>query len=144
LICRNGRLARPRPLVFRVLTTTPAPRPTREQLAALALEEKAAITAGYDIWTVAGIESIGVPPLRMTDGPNGARGAKNTLGSGDVRAVCVPTGTALAASFDTELLGRGHRAKRKIETRKSKDGTSKVEWKPTKEERKLPKFKKSD
>jgi len=88
------------------LTTTPAPRPTREQLAALALEEKAAITAGYDIWTVAGIESIGVPPLRMTDGPNGARGAKNTLGSGDVRAVCVPTGTALAASFDTELLGR--------------------------------------
>ena len=55
---------------------------------------------------MAGIESIGVPPLRMTDGPNGARGAKNTLGSGDVRAVCVPTGTALAASFDTELLGR--------------------------------------
>ncbi|MDB9846218.1 hypothetical protein OAC41_05585, partial [Acidimicrobiales bacterium] len=88
------------------MTTTPAPRPTQEQLASLTLEEKAAITAGYDIWTVAGIESIGVPPLRMTDGPNGARGAKNTLGSGDVRAVCVPTGTALAASFDTELLSR--------------------------------------
>ena len=83
-----------------------APSPTPEHIANLTLESKAAITAGYDIWTVPGIESLGIPPLRMTDGPNGARGAKNTLGSGDVRAVCVPTGTALAASFDEELLGR--------------------------------------
>jgi hypothetical protein len=44
-------------------------------------------------------------------------------------------------SRDDKLLGRGFRAKRKIETKKSKDGTSKVEWKPTNEETKLPKFK---
>lgn len=80
--------------------------PISDQIADLTLEEKAAITAGYDIWTVPGIESLGIPPLRMTDGPNGARGAKNTLGSGSIRAICVPTGTALAASFDPELLGR--------------------------------------
>lgn len=53
-------------------------------------------------------------------------------------------GSKAKYSRDTELLGRGHRAKRKIETQKSRDGTSKVEWKPSKEERKLPKFKKSD
>ena len=80
--------------------------PTSEQIADLPLEDKAAITAGYDIWTVAGIEALGIPPLRMTDGPNGARGAKNTIGGGEVRAVAVPTGTALAASFDQDLLAR--------------------------------------
>jgi hypothetical protein len=37
------------------------------------------------------------------------------------------------------LLGKGYRAKRKIETQRS-DGASKVEWIPSKEERKLPKF----
>jgi len=40
---------------------------------------------------------------------------------------------------DAELLGKGYRAKRKIETQRS-DGASKVEWIPSKEERKLPKF----
>jgi beta-glucosidase len=72
----------------------------------LTLDEKAAITAGYDSWTVPGIDTLGVPPLRMTDGPNGARGAKNSLSQGNVRAICMPTGTALAATFDAELLQR--------------------------------------
>jgi len=80
--------------------------PTSEQLADLSLEEKAALTAGYDIWTVPGVESLGVPPLRMSDGPNGVRGAGGLLSGEGVRAICVPSGTALAASFDAELLGR--------------------------------------
>ena len=77
-----------------------------ERVVDVSLEDKAAITAGSDIWTVPGIDLLGIPPLRMTDGPNGARGAMNSIGSGTVRAVCVPTGTALAASFDSELLHR--------------------------------------
>jgi hypothetical protein len=44
---------------------------------------------------------------------------------------------------DSELLGRGYRAQRKIETQSKLDGNSKVEWKPSKEERKLPRFKDS-
>ena len=40
---------------------------------------------------------------------------------------------------DAELLGRGHRAQRKI-TKEKTDGQGKIEWVPTKEERKLPKF----
>ena len=50
------------------------------------------------------------------------------------------------AKYDKKdkLFGRGHRAKRRIKTKKSKDGESgKVEWKPTKEEKKLPKFRDS-
>ena len=38
-----------------------------------------------------------------------------------------------------KLFGRGHRAKRKIETTRA-EGKGKVEWVPTKEEKKLPKF----
>ena len=40
---------------------------------------------------------------------------------------------------DAELFGRGHRAHRKI-TKEKTDGQGKIEWVPTKEERKLPKF----
>ena len=83
-----------------------APQDITAAIAGLTLDDKAAITAGCDVWTAPGIESLGVPPLRMTDGPNGARGAKSRLGHGVTRAVAVPTGTALAASFDTGLLGR--------------------------------------
>jgi len=99
--------------------TSPQPDQLVARIAELSLEEKAALTAGYDSWTVPGIDALGVPPLRMTDGPNGARGALNSLGQGAVRAVCVPTGTGLAASFDPELieqigalLGREARQKR--------------------------------
>jgi len=49
----------------------------------------------------------------------------------------------VGAKYDKkdELFGRGHRAVRKI---KHEQGSGKVEWKPTKEERKLPRFKKTD
>ena len=40
---------------------------------------------------------------------------------------------------DDELYGRGHRAQRKITTEKTQ-GQRKIEWIPTKEEKKLPKF----
>jgi len=93
-------------LAASILGRLNAPLDPAAAIAGLTLEAKAAITAGYDVWTVPGIESLGIPPLRMTDGPNGARGAKSRLGHGITRAVCVPTGTALAASFDVDLLGR--------------------------------------
>lgn len=98
--------AQDRTNVVALTTSSSSPNPSAEQVADVSLEDKAAITAGYDIWTVPGIDALGIPPLRMTDGPNGARGAKNIIGGGTVRAVCVPTGTALAASFDEDLLGR--------------------------------------
>lgn len=78
--------------------------PSDEQLADLSLEEKAALTAGRDVWVVPGIPHLGVPALKMTDGPNGARGAEFT--SGEVRSLAVPCGSALAATFDPDLVER--------------------------------------
>ena len=53
-------------------------------------------------------------------------------------------GTGAKYKKDAKLFGRGHRAKRRIESRKSSDGSNTVEWKPTKEEQKLPKFHRKD
>ena len=72
-------------------------------LAALTLEQKASLTAGSDMWTVPGIPEHGIPAIRVTDGPNGARGSA-LLGAGRVTAACVPCGSALGASWDPALV----------------------------------------
>ncbi len=71
--------------------------------AALTVEEKARLTAGQDMWTVAGLAAHGIPAITMTDGPNGARGSA-LLGAGRVSAACVPCGSALGATWDPALV----------------------------------------
>ena len=44
---------------------------------------------------------------------------------------------------DDELLGKGHRVKREITMEKT-EGQGQIEWIPTEEEKKLPKFKDLD
>ena len=46
-----------------------------ELLGRLTLDEKAALTAGVDMWHGAGVERLGAARLKVTDGPVGARGA---------------------------------------------------------------------
>lgn len=72
-------------------------------LASLTLDEKASLTCGADMWTVPGVERLGVPAVTVTDGPNGARGSA-LLGAGRVSAACVPCGSALGASWDPRLV----------------------------------------
>src|SRR3954469_1762007 len=71
----------------------------------MTVDEKAALTAGDDLWSTVPIERLGIPKIRVTDGPNGARGPF-LPGGGTATAVCVPTGSALGATWDVELLGR--------------------------------------
>jgi beta-glucosidase len=72
-------------------------------VAGLTLDEKAGLTAGRDMWSTAA--APGVPPVRMTDGPNGARGS-SVLGAGEATAACVPCGSALGATWDPALVER--------------------------------------
>jgi beta-glucosidase len=74
-------------------------------IAQLTLDEKASLTAGADFWTLVAVERVGIPPVRVTDGPNGARGSA-LFGLGDETAVCIPCGSALGATWDPELVER--------------------------------------
>lgn len=56
---------------------------------------------GVDAWHTYAIPRLGVPAIRTTDGPNGARGTRYFNG---VPSACLPCGTALGATFDTDLV----------------------------------------
>lgn len=74
----------------------------------MTLEEKVSLCSGMDFWTTKPIERLGLPAVMMADGPHGLRkqtGSQDNLGIGDsVPAVCFPTASASACSFDRELL----------------------------------------
>ena len=74
----------------------------------LTLEEKAAFCSGYYYWHTKGLERLGIPKVMMCDGPHGLRkqvGAEDHLGLNEsVQAVCFPSASALAASFDRNVM----------------------------------------
>jgi beta-glucosidase len=70
----------------------------------LSLAEKISLLSGADNWHLHGIERLGIPPIRTSDGPNGIRGTKMINGD---PATCLPCGTALAATWDVDLIRRG-------------------------------------
>ncbi|HXZ84175.1 MAG TPA: glycoside hydrolase family 3 C-terminal domain-containing protein [Myxococcota bacterium] len=72
----------------------------RATVAALSLDEKAALTAGADLWHTVAIPRLGIPALVLSDGPSGARGVH--MGEGPTSAL-FPCGTALAATWSPEL-----------------------------------------
>ncbi|MEN1976241.1 aryl-beta-d-glycosidase [Cellulomonas sp. P4] len=83
-------------------------------LSELTLEEKAALTSGSDFWHTEGVPRLGVPPVMVTDGPHGLRKQAESadhLGLGSsVPATCFPPATALASTWDVDLIGRVGRA----------------------------------
>ncbi len=66
--------------------------------------EKVALLAGTNMWYTVPVERLGIPSLKMTDGPNGARGA-GSLNAG-VKTTCFPAGISLAATWNTDLIER--------------------------------------
>lgn len=70
----------------------------------LTLDEKAALTAGVDSWHTAAIPRLGIPALRLSDGPSGARGDTSPQGVPRTPSICIPSGTALGATWDPDLV----------------------------------------
>ena len=58
-------------------------------LAKLRIDEKIALLSGTDFWHTAAIKRLGIPAIRVSDGPNGVRGTKFFNG---VPAACFPCG----------------------------------------------------
>lgn len=76
----------------------------------MTLEEKCACLTGEGYWVLGGCPRLGVAPIEVSDGPHGLRhqsGAADNLGlSESDPAVCFPTASASACSFDVDLLRR--------------------------------------
>ncbi|OHW99425.1 beta-glucosidase [Colletotrichum incanum] len=67
----------------------------------LTVSEKVDLLAGIDFWHTKALPKHNIPSIRLSDGPNGVRGTKFFNG---IKAACFPCGTALGATFNTELL----------------------------------------
>ena len=79
----------------------------RELISRMTLEEKCSLLSGADFWHSKSVERLGIPAVMVADGPHGLRKQcqeGDHLGVNDsIRAVCFPTASAAAASFDREV-----------------------------------------
>ena len=79
-------------------------------LAELTLEEKASLTSGSAFWFTAAVDRLGIPRIMVSDGPHGLRaqpGEGDHVGlGGSLPATCFPTASAVASSWNPDLLRR--------------------------------------
>ena len=72
----------------------------------MTLEEKAGLCSGKDNWRTKSIERLGLDSIMVADGPSGVRKEDPAYPGSSVEAVCYPTGSALASTFDPCLAER--------------------------------------
>ena len=73
----------------------------------MTLDQKASFVSGYDSWRTDALKELGVPAIMLSDGPHGLRKQRDAdvAMNDSITAVCFPTASGTAASFDRELLG---------------------------------------
>ena len=73
----------------------------------MTLQEKATLCVGQDYWNSKKIERLGIPSMKMSDGPHGLRVQKtksDNLGINKSEiSTCFPSGATLANSWDKDL-----------------------------------------
>lgn len=79
-------------------------------LTELTLEEKASLTSGSSFWYTAPVKRLGIPKIMVSDGPHGLRaqpGVGDHVGlGGALPATCFPTASAVASTWNPDLLNR--------------------------------------
>lgn len=70
------------------------------------LTDMVTLLSGEDFWSVAALPEYAIGKLRVTDGPNGARGSGSFFQEGGARvsSACFPVGIALGASWNPDLV----------------------------------------
>ncbi|NND84485.1 MAG: beta-glucosidase [Acidimicrobiia bacterium] len=73
----------------------------RTALEQLTIDEKLTLLAGRDSWHTISNDRVGIPTLKVTDGPRGARGADGNHGP---TSTSFPSGSAMGATWNPELI----------------------------------------
>lgn len=82
-----------------------------ELISQMNIKEKAALCIGASAWCTASVRRLGIPQIVMTDGPHGVRRVANVDEVQNVFSLtkslpstCYPTASAVASTWDTELV----------------------------------------
>ncbi|EKM82934.1 hypothetical protein AGABI1DRAFT_118340 [Agaricus bisporus var. burnettii JB137-S8] len=67
----------------------------------LKVDEKISLLGAPNWWNTTPIPRLGIPSIRMSDGPNGVRGSSHFVST---PAQCLPCATSLASTFDLDLI----------------------------------------
>jgi beta-glucosidase len=78
----------------------------KELVGQMTLEEKALLLAGDGWWATHRLDRVGLPSISITDGPHGVRKGQGAGLSKSVPATCFPTASALASSWNRDLIRR--------------------------------------
>jgi beta-glucosidase len=73
-------------------------------VAEMTLEEKAFLLSGDGWWRTHAVDRLQIPAISLSDGPHGLRKVEGGGLPTSVPATCFPTASALASSWDTELI----------------------------------------
>lgn len=78
-----------------------------ERIAELTLDEKIDLLGGSDLWHTARVPRLGIPAVRLSDGPHGLRiqFPEASGREGSEPATCFPPAVAIAATWSREVAG---------------------------------------
>ena len=95
---------------------TPVEQRVKDLIGRMTLEEKASMLAGSGWMESMPIERLGIPAIKMADGPMGVRAwygssaVTNAANTPKVLSTSFPSGVAMGATWDTDLVEREGRA----------------------------------
>ena len=68
----------------------------------LTLREKISLMSGFNSWYTNKIDRLGIPSIKMSDGPNGVRGDSNSGKS----SACFPCAISIGSTWDMDLINQ--------------------------------------
>jgi beta-glucosidase len=80
------------------------PKRIESLLKRMTLEEKVSMLAGIDFWQTRAIKRLGIPAIKVTDGPHGARTADVANPNLTLPATSFPTAVTMAATWNLDLI----------------------------------------